>query len=85
MGSGIIFYEYEKCEKFEDFNVRADAELGTFKARCYHFDDEAFVHPLHSVRVYHDSSTRDSGQSVEGAKELETRSTILRSDERRTR
>ncbi|MED6157536.1 hypothetical protein PIB30_023920 [Stylosanthes scabra] len=29
MGSGIIFYEYEKHEKFEDYDTRADAELGT--------------------------------------------------------
>ncbi|MED6177435.1 hypothetical protein PIB30_098095 [Stylosanthes scabra] len=50
MGSGVIFYEYEKCEKFEDHDKRADAELGTFKIRRYHFDNESFVHPLHSVR-----------------------------------
>ncbi|MED6207064.1 hypothetical protein PIB30_032412 [Stylosanthes scabra] len=50
MGSGVIYYEYEKREKFEDYDMKADAELGTFKIRCYHFDDESFVHPLHSVR-----------------------------------
>ncbi|MED6170684.1 hypothetical protein PIB30_033336 [Stylosanthes scabra] len=50
MGSGVIYYEYEKHEKFEDYNMKADAELGTFKIRRYHFDDESFVHPLHSVR-----------------------------------
>ncbi|MED6125592.1 hypothetical protein PIB30_070002 [Stylosanthes scabra] len=50
MGSGVIFYEYEKREKFEDHDMRADAELGTFKIRRYHFDNETFVHPLHSVR-----------------------------------
>ncbi|MED6175365.1 hypothetical protein PIB30_077666 [Stylosanthes scabra] len=50
MGSGIIYYEYEKREKFEDYDLKADAELGTFKIRRYHFDDESFVHPLHSVR-----------------------------------
>ncbi|MED6209304.1 hypothetical protein PIB30_053359 [Stylosanthes scabra] len=50
MGSGVIFHEYEKCEKFEDYDVRADAELGTFKAKRYHFDNESFVHPLHSIR-----------------------------------
>ncbi|MED6223877.1 hypothetical protein PIB30_078418 [Stylosanthes scabra] len=32
MGSGIISYEYEKREKFEDYNMRADAELGTRSA-----------------------------------------------------
>ncbi|MED6131084.1 hypothetical protein PIB30_006704 [Stylosanthes scabra] len=47
MGSGVIYYEYKKREKFEDY---ADAELGTFKIRRYHFDDESFIHPLHSVR-----------------------------------
>ncbi|MED6223734.1 hypothetical protein PIB30_076984 [Stylosanthes scabra] len=50
MGSGVIYYEYEKREKFEDYDMNADAELGTFKIRRYHFDDESFVHPLHSVR-----------------------------------
>ncbi|MED6108776.1 hypothetical protein PIB30_027326 [Stylosanthes scabra] len=50
MGSGFIYYEYEKREKFEDYDMKADAELGTFKIRRYHFDDESFVHPLHSVR-----------------------------------
>ncbi|MED6146367.1 hypothetical protein PIB30_033875 [Stylosanthes scabra] len=50
MGSGVIFYEYEKREKFEDHDMRADAELGTYKIRRYHFDNEFFVHPLHSVR-----------------------------------
>ncbi|MED6161940.1 hypothetical protein PIB30_065652 [Stylosanthes scabra] len=49
MGSGVIFYEYEKREKFEDHDMRADAELGAFKIRRYHFDNESFVHPLHSV------------------------------------
>ncbi|MED6187155.1 hypothetical protein PIB30_073778 [Stylosanthes scabra] len=50
MGSGVIYYEYEKREKFEDYDMKADAELGTFRIRRYHFDDESFVHPLHSVR-----------------------------------
>ncbi|MED6124476.1 hypothetical protein PIB30_059223 [Stylosanthes scabra] len=50
MGSGVIYYEYEKRGKFEDHDMRADAELGTFKIRRYHFDNESFVHPLHSVR-----------------------------------
>ncbi|MED6170329.1 hypothetical protein PIB30_029824 [Stylosanthes scabra] len=50
MGSGVIYYEYEKREKFEDHDMRADAELGTFKIRRYHFDNESFDHPLHSVR-----------------------------------
>ncbi|MED6135081.1 hypothetical protein PIB30_042892 [Stylosanthes scabra] len=51
MGSGVIFYEYEKREEFEDHDMRADAELGTFKIRRYHFDNESFVHPLHIVRL----------------------------------
>ncbi|MED6159085.1 hypothetical protein PIB30_039067 [Stylosanthes scabra] len=50
MGSGVIYYEYEKREKFEDYDMKADAKLGTFKIRRYHFDDESFIHPLHSVR-----------------------------------
>ncbi|MED6172033.1 hypothetical protein PIB30_046421 [Stylosanthes scabra] len=32
MGSGIISYKYEKCKKFKDYNMRADAELGTRSA-----------------------------------------------------
>ncbi|MED6122640.1 hypothetical protein PIB30_041663 [Stylosanthes scabra] len=50
MGSGVIFYEYEKRKEFEDHDMRADAELGIFKIRRYHFDNEFFVHSLHSVR-----------------------------------
>ncbi|MED6115302.1 hypothetical protein PIB30_089151 [Stylosanthes scabra] len=49
MGSGVIFYEYEKCEKFEDHDMRSDAELGTLKIRRYHSDNDSFIHPLHSV------------------------------------
>ncbi|MED6175531.1 hypothetical protein PIB30_079279 [Stylosanthes scabra] len=49
MGSGVIYYEYEKREKFEDYDMKAHAELGTFKIRHYHFDNESFIHPLHSV------------------------------------
>ncbi|MED6152212.1 hypothetical protein PIB30_089689 [Stylosanthes scabra] len=50
MVSGVIYYEYEKREKFEDHDMRADAELGTFKIRRYHLDNESFIHPLDSVR-----------------------------------
>ncbi|MED6224299.1 hypothetical protein PIB30_082685 [Stylosanthes scabra] len=42
MGSGVIYYEYEKHEKFEDYDMRSEAKLGTFKIRRYHFDDESF-------------------------------------------
>ncbi|MED6177310.1 hypothetical protein PIB30_097069 [Stylosanthes scabra] len=58
MGSGVIYYEHEKRKKFEDYDLKADAELGTFKIRRYHFDDESFVHPLHSVRFDPDSPNR---------------------------
>ncbi|MED6121014.1 hypothetical protein PIB30_026087 [Stylosanthes scabra] len=50
MESDVIYYEYEKREKFEDHDMRAEAELGTFKIRRYYFDDESFVNPLHSVQ-----------------------------------
>ncbi|MED6199556.1 hypothetical protein PIB30_077051 [Stylosanthes scabra] len=33
MGSGVIYYEYGNHEKFEDNDLKADAELGTFKIR----------------------------------------------------
>ncbi|MED6169081.1 hypothetical protein PIB30_018003 [Stylosanthes scabra] len=56
MVSGVIYYEYEKREKFEDYDMKANAELGTFKIRRYHFDDESFIHPLYSVRFDPDRS-----------------------------
>ncbi|MED6160136.1 hypothetical protein PIB30_048563 [Stylosanthes scabra] len=54
MGSDVIYYEYEKREKFKDYDLKVDAELGTFKIRRYHFDGESFVHPFHSVRFHPD-------------------------------
>ncbi|MED6200744.1 hypothetical protein PIB30_088260, partial [Stylosanthes scabra] len=50
MGSGVIYYEIEKREKYEDFDERADSDLAIVKMCRYHFDDEPFIHPLHSVR-----------------------------------
>ncbi|MED6187255.1 hypothetical protein PIB30_074703 [Stylosanthes scabra] len=56
MESGVIYYEYEKREKYEDFDEKANADLGTIKISRYHFDDESFVHPLHSDRFDPDRS-----------------------------
>ncbi|MED6219730.1 hypothetical protein PIB30_038467 [Stylosanthes scabra] len=56
MGSGVVYYEYEKYKKFENYDMKADAKLGIFKIRRYHFDDEYFVHPLHSLRFDLDRS-----------------------------
>ncbi|MED6221270.1 hypothetical protein PIB30_052823 [Stylosanthes scabra] len=78
MGNGVIYYQYEKREKLEDYDLKADAELGTFKIKRYHLDDEASVHPLRSVRIDPDLSVRDSVRGIEGAKELGTRFAILR-------
>ncbi|MED6115318.1 hypothetical protein PIB30_089323 [Stylosanthes scabra] len=50
MGSGVIYYEIEKREKYEDSDERADSDLAVVKTRRYHFDDEPFIHPLHSVQ-----------------------------------
>ncbi|MED6119658.1 hypothetical protein PIB30_013534 [Stylosanthes scabra] len=50
MRSGVIYYMYEKREKYEDYDEKVDAKLGTIKIRRYHFEDESFVHLLHSVR-----------------------------------
>ncbi|MED6186151.1 hypothetical protein PIB30_064043 [Stylosanthes scabra] len=50
MGSGIIYYEIEKCEEYEDSDERADSDLAIVKTRRYHFDGEPFIHPLHSIR-----------------------------------
>ncbi|MED6193394.1 hypothetical protein PIB30_018923 [Stylosanthes scabra] len=49
MGSGIIYYEIEKREKYEDSDERANSDLEVVKTRRYHFDDESLIHPLHSV------------------------------------
>ncbi|MED6159464.1 hypothetical protein PIB30_042592 [Stylosanthes scabra] len=49
MGSGIIYYEIEKREKYEDSDEEEDLDLAIVKTRRYHFDDEPFIHPLHSV------------------------------------
>ncbi|MED6128661.1 hypothetical protein PIB30_100085 [Stylosanthes scabra] len=51
MGSSVIYYEYEKRETFEDHDMRADAELGTFKIRRYHFDNGlSFILSMRSIR-----------------------------------
>ncbi|MED6197178.1 hypothetical protein PIB30_054236 [Stylosanthes scabra] len=50
MGSGVIYYEIEKREKYKDSDERADADLAIVRTHRYHFDDEPFIHPLHSVR-----------------------------------
>ncbi|MED6171053.1 hypothetical protein PIB30_037058 [Stylosanthes scabra] len=60
MGSGVIYYEYEECEKFEDYGMKADIELGTFKIRRYRLDDEASVHPLYRVGWVKDTIKRES-------------------------
>ncbi|MED6200837.1 hypothetical protein PIB30_089147 [Stylosanthes scabra] len=56
MGSGIIYYEIEKCKKYEDCDERADSDLAIVKTQRYHFDDEPFVHPLHSIHFDPDRS-----------------------------
>ncbi|MED6152927.1 hypothetical protein PIB30_096641, partial [Stylosanthes scabra] len=38
MGSGVIYYEHEKREQFEDYVEKADAKLGTIKIRRYDGD-----------------------------------------------
>ncbi|MED6199344.1 hypothetical protein PIB30_075082 [Stylosanthes scabra] len=40
----------EDNRRYEDFDERADSDLAIVKTRRYHFDDELFIHPLHSVR-----------------------------------
>ncbi|MED6162832.1 hypothetical protein PIB30_074188 [Stylosanthes scabra] len=47
MGSGIIYYDIEKHEKYEG---SADSDLAVVKTRRYHFDDEPFIHPPQSIR-----------------------------------
>ncbi|MED6196269.1 hypothetical protein PIB30_045918 [Stylosanthes scabra] len=50
MGSGVIYYKIKKREKYEDSDERANEDLAIVKTQRYHFDDEPFIHPLHSVR-----------------------------------
>ncbi|MED6136998.1 hypothetical protein PIB30_060927 [Stylosanthes scabra] len=50
MGSEVIYFEIEKREKYEDSDVKVDADLAIMKTCRYHFDDEPFIHPLHNVR-----------------------------------
>ncbi|MED6212195.1 hypothetical protein PIB30_080880 [Stylosanthes scabra] len=45
MGSGVIYYEIEKGEKYEDSDERAYADLAIVKTRTYHFDYEPFINP----------------------------------------
>ncbi|MED6188016.1 hypothetical protein PIB30_081930 [Stylosanthes scabra] len=50
MGSGVIYYEIEKREKYEDSDEKADSDLAIVRTQRYHFEDEPFIHSLHSVR-----------------------------------
>ncbi|MED6224450.1 hypothetical protein PIB30_084153 [Stylosanthes scabra] len=50
MGNRIIYYEIEKCERYEDSDESENPDLAVVKTRRYHFDDEPFIHPLHSIR-----------------------------------
>ncbi|MED6183783.1 hypothetical protein PIB30_040910 [Stylosanthes scabra] len=77
MRSGVIFYEYEKREKFEDYDMKADAELGTFKIKRYDFDDEAFCEvdpdrpyeiPIEALKADKNlSSSKDEKSSIGGS------------------
>ncbi|MED6211978.1 hypothetical protein PIB30_078687 [Stylosanthes scabra] len=39
-----------EAREVRDYDLKADPVLGNFKIRRYHFDNEYFVHPLHSIR-----------------------------------
>ncbi|MED6159364.1 hypothetical protein PIB30_041688 [Stylosanthes scabra] len=82
MGSGVIYYKYEKREKFEDYDMKADAELGTFNIRRYHFDDESFVHPLHIVRFDPDRPYEISIEALMADKILSSSKDVKSSTER---
>ncbi|MED6204174.1 hypothetical protein PIB30_006590 [Stylosanthes scabra] len=82
MGSGVIYYEYEKREKFEDYDMKADAELETFKIRRYHFDNESFIHPLHSVRFDPDRPYEISIEALMADKILSSSKDVKSSTER---
>ncbi|MED6180653.1 hypothetical protein PIB30_012251 [Stylosanthes scabra] len=43
MGSGVIFYEYEKREKFEDHDMRSDADVRFDPDRPYEIPIEALM------------------------------------------
>ncbi|MED6213469.1 hypothetical protein PIB30_093717 [Stylosanthes scabra] len=58
MGSGIIYYEIESREKYEDSDEIVDSDLAVVKRQRYHFDDEPFIHPLHSIQFDPDRPLR---------------------------
>ncbi|MED6165258.1 hypothetical protein PIB30_097855 [Stylosanthes scabra] len=66
MGSGIIYCDIEKHEKYEDTDERADSDLAIVKTQRYHFDDEPFIRPLHSIRFDPDRPYELSIESLLG-------------------
>ncbi|MED6115475.1 hypothetical protein PIB30_090976 [Stylosanthes scabra] len=66
----IIYYEIEKREKYEDSDERSHSNLAVGKTRRYHFEDEPFIHPFHSVRFDLDR-WMCKGDDVEGKEACE--------------
>ncbi|MED6168924.1 hypothetical protein PIB30_016209 [Stylosanthes scabra] len=71
MESGIIYYEIEKRDKYEDSDERADSNLAVVRTRRYHIDDEPFIHPLHSARSVRVSSRVSWPLSVRSLRSIE--------------
>ncbi|MED6222254.1 hypothetical protein PIB30_062522 [Stylosanthes scabra] len=59
MGSGVIYYQYERREKFEDYDTKANAELGTFKISV-RFDPDRPYEILSSTKDKKSSTRRSS-------------------------
>ncbi|MED6175652.1 hypothetical protein PIB30_080415 [Stylosanthes scabra] len=68
MGSGIIYYEIEKREKYEDSDESTDLELAVVRTRRYHSDDEPFIHPPHIIQFDPDRPYELLGDDAEGKK-----------------
>ncbi|MED6174348.1 hypothetical protein PIB30_068221 [Stylosanthes scabra] len=50
MGSGVIYYEIEKREKYEDFDKRADSDLAIVKTQSVRFNtDRPYELPIESL------------------------------------
>ncbi|MED6204522.1 hypothetical protein PIB30_009797 [Stylosanthes scabra] len=65
MGSGVIYYEYEKHEKFEDYDMKADGVLGTFKISVRFDRDRLYEIPIEALMADKIlSSSKDEKSSI---------------------
>ncbi|MED6128453.1 hypothetical protein PIB30_098064 [Stylosanthes scabra] len=82
MGSGVIYYQYERREKFKDYDTKANAELATFKISV-RFDPDRPNEILSSTKDKK-SSTRRSSSSRRPTPHYSPRSIPVAQRERST-